>query len=347
MLKSYSDNAILAKARAMFGRRLTKEQYDQMLRMNTVPEVAAFLKGHPNYQEALANMDIHNVHRGQLEAVLRRNLLHQYSKLVRYNFSTGMDFYQSVVLRSEVDQIIIMLRLLHAGAPESYILMLPGYLKKHACFDLDALSKVDSFESLLKVLRHSPYYQVLYRCRPTADQPEINLTACEQLLQTYYYRTVLGIIDHDFSGEVKEQLRSLMLLQVDALNLSYAYRLRRFFKAGSDHIRAAMLPFDTPSKKVIERIIEADTPEEIAEAIKHSRYRYSQAMEGDAGYIEAVTAREEYAVSKHNLRFSSSPQVVLVSYIIQLTLELENIITIIEGVRYALPGDEIGQLLIM
>ena len=44
MLRLYSGNAILAKIRAIFGKRLTRADYAQMARKRDVGEVAALLK---------------------------------------------------------------------------------------------------------------------------------------------------------------------------------------------------------------------------------------------------------------------------------------------------------------
>lgn len=51
MLSSMSSNAILAKARTMYGRRLTDKDYEDLLACKTVPEVANYLKNETVYSK--------------------------------------------------------------------------------------------------------------------------------------------------------------------------------------------------------------------------------------------------------------------------------------------------------
>jgi len=314
-----------------------------------VGEVCAYLQKQPNYSEVLAGIEPEKIHRGQLEAVLRRGVFTQYSGLVKFDFNGGIGFYRYIIIRREVDQIITMLRLLSSGSPESYILLLPGYLNRYTEFDLDALGHVRDFDGLLQVLRRTPYYDILKNRRPAEGSSEINLAGCEQALQSYYYKTVLGLIDEHFSGAVRSQLREMVLTQVDVRNITYVYRLKRFFGAQQDEIRATLLPFDTPSRRVIERMTAAETPEELAEALAGCRYNSTGAVttSSQPGYIEALTDRGEYDLAMRNIRFSTSPAVVLVSYMTHLLQEFENITNAIEGIRYGLPREEIRRMLIL
>ena len=44
MSVSYADNAVLAKAHAMYGKRLTKENYTDMLNCRSLGELTNYLK---------------------------------------------------------------------------------------------------------------------------------------------------------------------------------------------------------------------------------------------------------------------------------------------------------------
>ena len=44
MAVSYADNAVMAKAHAMYGKRLTKENYNDMLNCKSLVELANYLK---------------------------------------------------------------------------------------------------------------------------------------------------------------------------------------------------------------------------------------------------------------------------------------------------------------
>ena len=46
------------------------------------------------------------------------------------------------------------------------------------------------------------------------------------------------------------------------------------------------------------------------------------------------------------MRFSTNPNIILVSYLSLLDIEIRNIIDIIEGIRYKVENDKIAKLLI-
>ena len=68
-------------------------------------------------------------------------------------------------------------------------------------------------------------------------------------------------------------------------------------------------------------------------------------LEGD--FIERAMLRRRAKASKRDLRGASCPPVVLRAYMTQMSIELENIINIIESVRYGLPVDEMRRMLVL
>mgnify|MGYP003379009870 CR=1 FL=1 len=72
MLSSYSNNVIAAKARGMYGKRITIEQYEELLRCRSVSEAASYLKNQTHFRYALENVNPANIHRRQLENMLTR-----------------------------------------------------------------------------------------------------------------------------------------------------------------------------------------------------------------------------------------------------------------------------------
>ena len=106
MLPTYSSNVILAKARAMYGRRLTPEHYRDLLACRTVGEIAAYLKNQTDYGSILAGVNKNDIHCGQLEVKLRQKLFEDSSALCRYEVTIGEHFAKYLISRSEIEQIM-------------------------------------------------------------------------------------------------------------------------------------------------------------------------------------------------------------------------------------------------
>ena len=80
-----SGNAVLAKARALYGRRLRAEDYRRLMGCRTMSELAAALKEQPLYSAALADVNPQYARRAQLENLLRQGLYARYDSLCRYD----------------------------------------------------------------------------------------------------------------------------------------------------------------------------------------------------------------------------------------------------------------------
>lgn len=85
MAGSYSHNALSAKARAKFGKRLTLQNFNELLACQSVGEAALYLKNRTYFGPFLSEVRSVDVHRGRLEELLRRKSFEDYSSLVRYS----------------------------------------------------------------------------------------------------------------------------------------------------------------------------------------------------------------------------------------------------------------------
>ena len=129
MLDSYSNNVIAAKARGMYGKHVSREQYEELLRCRTVSEVASYLKTQTHYRSALENINPANIHRGQLENMLRREVFEEYSKMYRYLNVKRESIFHYLIMEEEIVEILRMLLLIKADNAESFIMDLPAYLR--------------------------------------------------------------------------------------------------------------------------------------------------------------------------------------------------------------------------
>ena len=90
---SLSSNALCAKAKAMYGGRLNKNVYLDLTRKQTIGEVVSYLKSQTSYADALKDINIRHVHRGQIEDCLNQEYYHRCAKLMRYSPKSDEDFY--------------------------------------------------------------------------------------------------------------------------------------------------------------------------------------------------------------------------------------------------------------
>lgn len=345
MLSTLASNAILSKARAMYGRRLTEQNYKDLLACQSVGEVASYLKNNTVYKRVLAGVNESSVHRGQLEAKLKQKLSEDYASLCRYEISVGERFSRYLLMRSEIEQILHSILLLGAGKPEEYLFSMPMYLNRHTRIDLSALSQIQSFDDILNALDNTPYRGLLESFRPVKGTP-INYTGIENALYTFLYQNIFDVINHYTHGDTKKQLREIFNSYIDLINYAHIIRLKVSYNESPDAIRTALLPFGSIEEKTMNKMAEANSEEEV-NAIMRKTDIGRRYLDLKHTYVDEIPNRVKYIKSRHNIYFSTHPSVVMMSYTFIMQCELTDIITIVEGVRYKLAPEEIAKLLIV
>lgn len=340
-----SNAAMATKAKAMFGNRLTPEDYQQLLSRKSIPEIASYLKNETLFKEALEGYSENGLHRGQLEALIRRDLSTRFSKLLRYANARGDHFYRYGILMTEIEQIMASIRAFNDEDNYKMIGQLPLYMEKHTSFDIRELAQVRDFASLLEVLDKTPYADII-RPYSVADMEDFDYTACESALRRYYYDQVMTMVEKGFSGKIRQEIREIFLTQIELDNITRIYRSKRYFNAAPQAIKKVITPvYLRIPKKELEDMIDHCNADEFMERLSHSAY-HSYIDASNFAYIEYHTQMINYNLNKRHMMFSTNADIVLIAYMVLSGTEIQNVVDIIEGVRYGIAPDKINKLLI-
>ena len=344
---SATNNAITAKAKAMYGKRLKEEDYQALINKKSIPEIAAYLKGQTYYQECLVNINEGQIHRGYLEMLIRQDLYIRFSKLIRYaDAEDEKGFFRYVILKAEVLQILLCARMLKNKDNVQMIAKLPLYYEKHVAFDLDALTKVKVLNDLLAVLSKTPYYDVVFPYLSVSIE-DFDYTNLETVLMTYYYQEVLKIVDSNSKLKDSKIIHDLFKMSIELENITKIYRMKRYFNATAKQINDVLTPtYLNIKEKDLQRMVNELDDKGFLEAISHTAYgKYINP--NNFVYMEYHAKVIIYDLNKKYMNFTIDPDLVLLCYMNLAETEIQNIVDIIEGVRYRIPVERIRSLLIM
>ena len=176
---------MLSKARAMYGKRIKLKNYDELLACRNIPDIASYLKRKTNYANALKSINENSVHRSELEKWLRYKLFMDFEALAIYDISVGEHFFEYIITRAEIEQLMHSLMLLAANQSGEYIHTIPSFFYKHARVNLKNLKNIRTYDEFLNVVKKSPYYKILLRFKPQ-DNEHIDLTGIETRFTTIF-----------------------------------------------------------------------------------------------------------------------------------------------------------------
>ncbi len=337
--------AIVPKARGMFSKRITQAEYEEMMRRRTVPELASMLKRHPYFGDSLATLSTVDPHRGQIEELLNMDIFRKYEALVHYDFSND-EFSDYFLEQSEMREVMKAMHLLSIGLAGSYIQQIPPYLVGKTKIDLFALGQARSFAALVEVMRQSPFYRPL-RARLLIDPYLRDYPMAEAALLRQNYADIFERTERCLSGRGAKAVADLFLQQAEAYNLELLLRIKTYFpRVYTDaEVEKLVLPYTFHlSKNNLRTMIAAKTPEELLYLYRTSNaVKYAGSANPDE--LSAVTGRAIYKYARQVLHLTAEPHAALAAFLSLASLDRENVVNIVEGVRYGLPPEQIRSML--
>ena len=342
---SSTSYAVLAKARAKYGKFLTPKDFTNLLACQSVPEVMVYLKSHTHFASVLSDVNERDVHRGWLEQLLRQYLFNEFDTLCRYDSSMSAGFSRYVVEKTEVEQIIRFLILLNSNSTEKFIFQFPAFLSKHTLIDENKLANARDYDEFLDALKHTPYYDALKLFKPD-EKGRLPVSDIENVLYGHIMKHMLNMIRKKTKGDEQKELLSIFKTMNDYSIFSRIIRLKKYYDLSPEVIKTNVLyEHSSLNRKLVERMCEAENSAEVFQIMQSTG---SGRMIGKIGYKEAgdIGPWVKYRISKKMIHFSNNPSVVMISYMFLSEIELMNVICLLEGVRYKLDPKVIQSMII-
>lgn len=333
-------SAIIAKAKSRYGKRLTAKDYAALIKSDSVADVVRYLKTYTYYSRFLNGVAA-DIHRGNLENILRKELFMGFLALCKYNRSDSP--VNGYILRAaEIKELNKYLTLLAIGRPSEYIFSLETYFDEQTEIPLAKLASLNSYAELLDVLKEHGYRRVLEKYIPTDDE-HIDISAIDDAMQVYSLSILYDEIGKIKNKSAKADLISLFDTMCDYDNYSRILRLKQYYDLSGDAIKTHLLPYGSLTGKRLDEILSASTLEEMQESLNNTKIgKKASAVNTSLD----ITIKGKYDRCRHEMYFSSNPDIVLLAYYILSETELKNIVTIVEGVRYSMEPKNIAEMLI-
>ena len=224
-MSSFSSNAILAKARSMYSRRLTEQNYEELLKRRSINDMVAYLKSETVYSNILGELKETNIHRGQLENLLNKEIFLRLDRLMRYASKKELEFYRLAVTELEIQLILTKTRLIVSDMYTGYEIEIPEYLNKYASFNLYGLLSVNNYDGLIEVMKTTKYYKTLLKYKPEENQP-LNSNMLELDFKHIYYQEYTDTVKRLFKGKKCKDLLTMINTSIELQNITKIYRLK-------------------------------------------------------------------------------------------------------------------------
>jgi V/A-type H+-transporting ATPase subunit C len=349
---------VRAKLAAMAGRLLTRKDYEALMSKKSVPEITAYLKESDMYSRALKNADPEELHRRDLEMLLKIDLVEDVKKIFAFFVTLNRQFAYYILRMYEVENLKLALRnALVERESKKNLEELKGKfydLGKKAMIDPIKVASSTTEEEILSSLEGTPYHEVIRNVFASYKGKAKNLLgSMENGLDRWLYfgflRAAKGLPHGDYSV-----VKTLMGERIDLINLEWVIRAKTFYSLGSEELYNSLIPMGFRlNSTYLHTLCDAKDLNGVLSIIIEGPYGgIIKSVNEKGGNItpEMITLKMKkylYQKSKDALSkwggFSIAP---FFHYLFLKEYEILDVITIIEGVRYSLKAEEIKQYLI-
>ena len=341
-----ASNALLALSRAFYGKKLTKEDWDALLHCRSVNETAQYLSLHTPYADAINESGVSSFTARFLEELVSKHRFSTFESLCRYEMAIGDAFYRYFLLRAEVDQIERATLLLLGGNTEIYLQRMNSFLDKHLSIDLFALGRANSLEEIALSLDGTAYGKLYRGCLAA---PKVDYLTFEQTLESWFSAEVQALCKKCFSGAERKALLDLIARVADCRLIERVWRAKRFYPASPELCsdltsnEPKLTLFSNAERKALAACTEVSQIEQI---IQKSAYRGW--LDGPREKsVEYKLERRLFDECRRLIRFSTYPSVVMFCYLQLSAVETQNLLRVIEGVKFQVAPQVIAENLIL
>ncbi len=313
---------LLGKVGSLKSRLLEDEDYEDLLRSSSVPEIAQKLS-RMGYEEFIPKIE--EIHRRDLEAGISRRYYSTLGRLKKYLTFPRKKIIETMEIRCEIETVKKMMRVFVAGDEFD-----ERFLGCDLPFEVSNLMNSSDMEDFVSKLSSRPYHSILSSSLRSLVSGTGRL---ENSLDFWYFKTIYSLIKKYGTRKILNFLRK----QADLMNSLWIYRGRVIFDLEPGEVMGGILPFGFHLKpedlKKLSQMNREDLENEIWK-IPIFKYRVSTEIP-TTFLLERIGERYMYIEAKR-LSESFDGFEAMIGYIHLLEYEVRNITTVIESVRYSL-----------
>lgn len=334
---SYS--GLSTKIRAMQSRLISEEQFQEIIQLPNVPQVASYLKRTPEYAQAWSSIDENDLHRGQIEKLLKKSIFGNFSRIYHFANPEQRKFLELYAKRYEIRVLKeVMTNLFdHRNTDPVDISPYRDFFRLHSNLDVDRLVSCTTMEEFIGALKGNEFYGPLSRIQ---EHEKALLFDYGMALDLYYFTQIWNVRKKLFQGNDLDEVTKAYGEKFDMLNLQFIQRSKRYFGMDSASVYALLIPMNYKLKKEeINALVESTTYEEARQIFRRTYYgqKYEQLtvanLEEFYNYILRDTLEREARKDPYSVA-------IIYSYLYHKEHEVNRLTIAIECVRYGVAPDE-------
>ena len=328
--------AVVTKVRAMSAKLLDAEDYQQMSVMKSIPELIAFLGGKESYKGVFTTLKTSEINRDKLEQILNTTLYRDYLKILHYLNNEDTAFCKCYMYKYEINIVKNMIRQVMSGEVFRLEFESDDFFNMSS-FKKIRIESVKNIDEVTRAIHETPYYEPLNALLKREKQP--TLFEIETALDHFYF-TELWRERENVSPENRAVIEECVGTEADLYNILWIYRSKKYFKVKDKYVYSYLIPVHYKlDADMIKKLTLSENTAKMRENLEKTPY--DGALGNSAHMFER--AMLDFVMKDIGRRVKKGEQNIsaVLWYLHAKELELGNICSVAEGVRYSLRPAEI------
>ena len=323
---------INAKLKGMYNKRITKEDLDDLIKQNNKKNVVLLLK---SKSDIFKNAD-ENIDRLEIESLLEKSQIDDILKIKKLLNKKDKQLFDLFLLQYEIKLIKSILRKLYSLDNTNDIIIQNVKNWNISLFeDIKGIETVQNFEQFFSAIKRMKYNSILKKYK---GQENINIFEMENTMDKFYFEILYDKVSFD------NDLKKIIGSEIDLLNVLWIFRIKKYYKFDKEKTKNILINRNYKLKiNIIDKLLNCNSFEE------------TKTIMQDTVYKKIFTTQEElednidkflYKVNKKIFKQNYTSIAYIFAYVNIIDYENNDIINILEAIRYNMPKEEIYRRLI-
>ena len=308
-----------SKLKVMYSEKLKKDDLEDLIKQNTIKDALIILKSKIPSLEDLPN----NASRIELEDSLDNILIYDIKKILKYLQGKNKEIFEQYILKYKIETI----KKLYEDLFVLNLKLTNNYWIQNLFTDLKTLVTTTKKDDFIEKIPEKNIKDIFANSNSDFER--------ENKLDKYYFENFLKTVN----GKNKKS-EDLLKTQIDLLNILWAYRCAKYYGVINQDILINC--FYKIDLNIIKKIENSNNLDDLKQSLEGTIYK--DIIQND---IEIDIKRFLYKKSKKTFRNEMLDLSMIISYLKILETEKENIVTIIESIRYKMPSENIQRKIII
>lgn len=333
-------SAVNTKVRVLKSRLLSNEDYINLMQEKSIKEQISYLRDRTVYGEVLRDIEsFHDIQK--IEIALKKYLIIQMKKIIRYFSKEYKEYYRAMLLRYEIEDLKLYLRAIER---KDQLPDVACFFSNNITFNYNKWKNIENISQFIEHLKGTIYYDALL---PHKDADDSRILFYMEMSLDKLYFTELKSKSEKLSKADRIAIEKLLGENIDLLNTEWIYRGIKFYRLFPEELINYLLPYGLEFKyKDLKKMCYSNI-DELKDIILGTKYGFLFDTQKDVDlFMERRIERYLYYKFKEAFKKGNLNVLIPIAYIHLLEFEIRDIISILEAKRYGLTLSETTNYLV-